>query len=80
MIEGTTNPDKQHRLTRKAIDLILAVENWDCGDTKVRVIDALTKAVIPFLPEDEYLALINEACEPGRREWDKMNMKNFSSK
>jgi len=38
------------------------------------------KAVITFFPEDEYLALINEACEPGRKEWDKMNMKKFQEK
>ena len=78
MVKGSTNPDKQHRLTRSALKLILSVEAWDREDTKVRVIDGLTKVSLSFISEDEYLALINEACEPGRKEWDKWNLKKMT--
>ncbi|MFH1641460.1 MAG: hypothetical protein ABIC04_01015 [Nanoarchaeota archaeon] len=79
MVKGSTNPDKQHHLTRSALKLILSVEAWDREDTKVRVIDGLTKIALSFISEDEYLQIINEACEPGRREWDKMNYKKLAN-
>ena len=77
MAKGSTNPDKQHQLTRSAIRLINAVKPWSREDSKELLIDGLIKRLVKYEDHDEIRGAINEACEPGRRVWDKVNLRKM---
>ena len=58
--------------------LIEAVNPWSREDTKELLIDALIKLLNRYEDADEIRKIINDACEPGRKEWDKMNLRKIT--